>query len=119
MVNIIGNSVNRVRKPKTKAKPHTNSPKILSPTATSPLNPKGAGNVLQCLRNAAVCRGRGSQRSNRTRDVMPTKGGMPLYSQPLGIIILLFSYRIILSFYVVQLVVRINHTIHKGVAVCD
>ena len=50
---------------------------------------------------------------------MPTKGGMPLYSQPLGIITLLFSYRLILSFYVVQLVVRINHTIHKGVAVCD
>ena len=43
MVKIIGKSAKRVRKPKTKAKPHTNSPKILKPTATSPLRPKGAG----------------------------------------------------------------------------
>ena len=43
MVKIIGKSAKRVRKPKTNAKPHTNSPKILKPTATSPLRPKGAG----------------------------------------------------------------------------
>lgn len=43
MVKIIGKSAKRVRKPKTNAKPHTNSPKILNPTATSPLIPKGAG----------------------------------------------------------------------------
>lgn len=52
MVKIIGKSAKRVRKPKTNANPHTNSPKILKLTATSPLHPNGAG---KCAAVSAKC----------------------------------------------------------------
>lgn len=100
MVKIIGKSAKRVRKPKANAKPHTNSPKILKPTAISPLRPKGAG---KCAAVSEKCCSLSSPwlanvNPNTRREANNRR--MSLYFQLLETIILNFSSLTIFCIYI-------------------